>query len=83
MRPQALAAIDAARAAARAQGLDSWPGHMRPDHDASADRPLIIDLDATLVTAHSEKELAAPTFKRGFGFHPLCAFVDHGPAGTG
>jgi hypothetical protein len=28
---------------------------------------LIIDLDATLVTAHSEKEHAAPTFKRGFG----------------
>ena len=38
---------------------------------------------ATLVTSHSEKENAAPTFKRGFGFHPLCAFVDHGPAGTG
>src|SRR5215213_1211073 len=37
----------------------------------------------TLVTAHSEKERAAPTFKRGFGFHPLWAFVDHGPAGTG
>jgi len=30
-----------------------------------------------------EKEHAAPTFKRGFGFHPLCAFVDHGPDGTG
>jgi hypothetical protein len=42
-----------------------------------------VDLDATLVTAHSEKEHAAPTFKRGFGFHPLCAFVDHGPEGTG
>lgn len=44
---------------------------------------MIIDIDATLVTAHSDKELAAPTFKRGYGFHPLCAFVDHGPAGTG
>jgi len=30
-----------------------------------------------------EKEHAAPTFKRGFGFHPLTAFLDHGPAGTG
>jgi hypothetical protein len=30
-----------------------------------------------------EKEHAAPTFKRGFGFHPLTAFVDHGPDGTG
>src|SRR5450756_1792982 len=24
-----------------------------------------------------------PTSKRGYGFHPLTAFVDHGPAGTG
>jgi hypothetical protein len=42
-----------------------------------------VDVDATLVTAHSDKEHAAPTFKRGYGFHPLCAFVDHGPDGTG
>jgi hypothetical protein len=41
---------------------------------------LVIDLDATLVAAHSEKGRAAPTLKRGFGFHPLCAFIDHGPA---
>jgi hypothetical protein len=55
----------------------------RPDHDASAASPLVIDIDATLVTAHSEKESAAPTFKRGSGFHPLWAFCDHGAAGTG
>jgi len=48
-----------------------------------AGRPLVIDVDATLVTAHSEKERAAPTFKRGYGFHPLWAFLDHGPDGTG
>ena len=53
----------------------------RPRHRAG--RPLVIDVDATLVTAHSDKEGAAPTFKRGFGHHPLWAFVDHGPAGTG
>jgi hypothetical protein len=41
------------------------------------------DLDATLVGAHSEKEGATPTFKRGFGFHPMLAFVDHGAGGTG
>ncbi|NMO05348.1 IS1380 family transposase, partial [Gordonia sp. TBRC 11910] len=34
-------------------------------------------------TAHSEKQDAAPTYKHGFGFHPLCAFVDHGSQGTG
>ncbi len=30
-----------------------------------------------------DKEKAAATFKRGYGFHPLCAFVDHGAEGTG
>jgi hypothetical protein len=31
----------------------------------------VIDMDATLVTAHSPKENAAATYKSGFGFHPL------------
>ncbi|WP_430792084.1 transposase, partial [Actinoplanes sp. G11-F43] len=35
---------------------------------------VIIDLDATLITAHSPKQGAAATFKRGFGFHPLGAW---------
>ncbi len=68
-------ALRTARAASRAR---AWALH-RP----VADGPVIVDLDATLVTAHSEKEGAAPTYKRGFGFHPLLAFVDHGPGGTG
>ena len=34
---------------------------------------LVIDLDAMLITAHSDKEGAAPTFKSGNGFHPLGA----------
>ena len=36
----------------------------------------VIDIDATLVGAHSDKEQAAPTWKRGFGFHPLLAYLD-------
>ena len=44
---------------------------------------VIVDIDATLVTAHSDKEGAEPTFKRGFGFAPMCSFVDHGQHGTG
>jgi len=80
--PAALAAIDRARAAARAR-VWGLAGHFAPDHHASTEAPLVVDVDATLVTAHSDKEQAAPTFKRGFGFHPVCAFVDHGPAGTG
>jgi Transposase DDE domain group 1 len=73
----AIAGIRGARAAARAR---VW-GHRRPFGDTSA--PVVVDLDATLVTAHSEKEDATPNFKRGFGFHPLLAFIDHGAGGTG
>ena len=32
---------------------------------------LVIDMDATLITAYSDKEGAAPTWKKGYGFHPL------------
>ena len=35
---------------------------------------VVIDMDATLVTAHSDKEGAAPTWKKGYGFHPLGAW---------
>jgi Transposase DDE domain group 1 len=72
----AIAAIRAARAAARAT---VW-GHRSP---VSATDRVVVDLDATLVGAHSEKEGATPNFKRGFGFHPILAFVDHGAGGTG
>lgn len=80
--PAALAAINAARALARS-AVWTAAGDRAPDHGVDGEHPVIIDLDATLVTAHSDKESAAPTYKRGFGFHPLCAFVDHGSAGTG
>jgi hypothetical protein len=38
---------------------------------------LVIDIDASLVTCHSEKESAAATFKGGFGYHPVLAFLDN------
>ena len=38
---------------------------------------LVIDMDATLVTCHSEKQGAAATFKHGFGYHPLLAWLDN------
>jgi Transposase DDE domain group 1 len=78
----ALKALDVARAAARAR-VWALAGQHAPDHRMSAAAPLVIDIDATLVTAHSEKESAMPTFKRGFGFHPLWTFLDHGPDGSG
>jgi Transposase DDE domain group 1 len=37
---------------------------------------LTIDIDATLITAHSEKEGAAGNYKGGFGFHPLQVYAD-------
>ncbi len=38
--------------------------------------PLILDFDATLVEAHSEKTGAGPTYKGGYGFSPLACFLD-------
>jgi hypothetical protein len=80
--PEVLTAIASARATARSV---AWrgAGDQAPDHAITAENPLTIDLDATLLDAHSEKECAAPTFKKGYGFHPLLAFADHGPDGTG
>jgi hypothetical protein len=43
---------------------------------AGAPARLTIDLDATLITSHSDKEGAAGTFKGGFGFHPMLAYAD-------
>lgn len=41
-----------------------------------APQRLTIDVDATLITSHSEKEGAAGNYKGGFGFHPLHAYAD-------
>jgi DDE family transposase len=49
--------------ASRAGGRD-WPG-------------LVLDVDATLIACHSDKQLAAPNFKGGFGFHPLLVWLDN------
>ncbi len=38
---------------------------------------VVIDLDATLVTAHSDKQGARGNFKGGFGYHPLGAWLDN------
>jgi hypothetical protein len=62
----ALERIKTARAKARAQ---AWAAGADPGF-------YVIDLDATLVGAHSDKEHAAPTYKRTFGFHPLLAYLD-------
>lgn len=43
---------------------------------AGAPQRLTIDVDATLITSHSEKEKAAGNYKHGYGFHPLGAYAD-------
>lgn len=40
------------------------------------ERVTCIRLDASVVTCHSDKELAEPNFK-GFGYHPLLAYCDN------
>jgi Transposase DDE domain group 1 len=49
---------------------------------AAPPRPLVLDVDATLIDAHSDKQGAAPNYKQGFGFHPLGCWLDRGD-GTG
>ncbi len=63
-----LEAIRAARAKARAT---AWDASARP-------KELIVDFDATLLQAHSEKDRAAGNYKGGFGFHPLLGYLEGG-----
>jgi hypothetical protein len=48
-----------------------------------APESLTIDIDATLITAHSDKENAAGNYKGGYGFHPLSAYADQTREGLG
>jgi Transposase DDE domain group 1 len=64
--PGGLECLRAAHAAARARVWEL----------AGAPRRLTIDLDATLVGSHSEKEGTAGTYKGGYGFHPMLAYSD-------
>lgn len=64
--PDGLERLRAARAEARAR---AWRRGARP-------RLVVIDLDATLLIAHSDKQGAAGNYKGGFGFHPMLAYLD-------
>jgi len=61
-----LRAIPLARAAARAR---VWAAGGSPV-------TVTLDFDATLVNSYSDKQDAAPTYKKGFGFHPLGVWCD-------
>lgn len=64
--PAGLESLRAAHARARARAWEL----------AGAPERLTIDLDATLIGSHSEKEGAAGNFKGGYGFHPMLAYAD-------
>ena len=64
--PGGLECLRAAHAGARAR---VWQLTGAPER-------LTIDLDATLLGSHSDKEGAAGNFKGGFGFHPMLAYAD-------
>jgi hypothetical protein len=61
-----LARIQSALARAR---LRVWAAGLAPER-------VTLDFDATLVDVHSDKEQATPTYKKGFGYHPLLVFLD-------
>ena len=64
--PGLLDAVRVAHARARAR---FWEVHGAPQR-------LTLDVDATLITSHSEKENAAGNYKGGYGFHPLQVYLD-------
>ena len=76
---RALKAIRFARAQARERAW-ALAGNAAPGAGGAL---VTAGLDATIVIAHSDKESAAPTWKKTFGFHPVTAFADHGPSGNG
>jgi hypothetical protein len=71
-----LAGLRGGRAEARAS---AWAAGAGPDLSSE----LFLDVDATIVIAHSDKELAAPTWKRTYGHHPLACFLDRPEVSSG
>ncbi|MGD8201369.1 IS1380 family transposase [Ornithinimicrobium sp. W1679] len=71
--------IAAARARVRRHVWSHIPGGLPASKVAGRDlgQVVVLDVDATVVVAHSEKEQAAPTYKRTFGFHPIGVWCDN------
>ena len=75
----ALASLRAARAQARevAWAQADETGRVPTSTIAGFSIPgLVLDVDATIVICHSDKESAAKTWKKTFGYHPLLCFLD-------
>ncbi len=74
-----LRKVQAGRARVRRRVWAQCPGGVPASKVAATDLDdvVVLDVDATIVVAHSEKESAAATFKRTFGFHPLGVWCDN------
>jgi len=66
-----LARIRAARASVRKA---VWAAGLNPVAEHGS---VTLDFDGTLVDAHSDKQQAAPTYKKGYGFFPLGTWLDN------
>lgn len=56
------------------------PGGLPASRVAGTSLPadvVVLDVDATIVLAHSEKEHATRTFKKTFGYHPIGVWCDN------
>ena len=78
MTPAALKRVEKARARIRRHVWGLFPT-VPPSRVAGVGLGgvIVLDTDATLVTAHSEKQQAAATFKGGYGFHPIGVWCDN------
>ena len=82
LTPAALKRIEVARARVRRH---VWAQLVASDAGLPASKVagtnlgevVVLDVDATIVVTHSEKEQASATFKKTFGFHPLGVWCDN------
>jgi len=63
------AGLERLRGAVATARARAWKLGARPQR-------IVLDVDATLTTAYSQKEHAAGNFKKGYGHHPLLCYLD-------
>lgn len=76
VRASRLPLLRKGRAIARER---AWTAGAGPDLSGES----FLDIDATIVIAHSDKQAASGTWKHTFGFHPLLCFLDRKEVASG
>src|SRR3954454_12845999 len=77
--PAQLRRIGTARAKVRSRVwalMGQPPAARAAGRDIGAD-VVVLDVDSTIVIAHSDKDGAAPTYKHSYGFHPILVTCDN------